>query len=88
MDINELLEVYAPDDSIFSEESEEIRHLKHIIFNELSEPARRILLLYAELGSLRKVGAELGVSATTAYWYIKAVRDEIKEKLSEDEHRN
>lgn len=81
--IEQLEEDYAPNDDIFTEEDPKVNYIKHLVYEELSDPAKKILLLYAELGSLRKVGKYLGVSATTVYWYIKALRKTIKEKLKE-----
>ena len=51
------------------------------IFKGLTEPERRILLLYAHYSSLSKTGAVLGVSATAVFEKIKAIRIKIKELL-------
>lgn len=79
--IDELIEDYAPDNSIFSKETPEINKIKNIIYNDLDEVERRIILLYAELGSLRKLGKELGVSASSAFLKIKNIKKKILESL-------
>lgn len=82
-DIKSLYEDYRPDDDIFNDEDERLHHIKHIIFDDLTESERRILLIYTELGSLRKTGKELGVSAFTTYQKIKKIRKKIVDGLGE-----
>lgn len=77
IDIDKILEEYKPDNSIFTEEDEHINKLKNIIYS-LTEPEKRIILLYAELGTFRKLGKELGVSTSSAYLKIKDIRNKIK----------
>lgn len=77
-----MLEDYAPDDDIFSEEDEDINRLKHIVYDELDEVDKRVLLMYAELGTLEKVGKELGVSRASACLKIKQIRQQIYDKLN------
>mgnify|MGYP002868282634 CR=1 FL=1 len=84
ININEILEEYKPDNDIFSEEEFNIKKLKNIIFNELDEVERRIILIYAETGSLRKLGKELGVCASTALSKIKEIRKKIYDKYYTD----
>ena len=74
--IKEVLKDYAVpegDDLLFSEEDTDVLMLKEII-NELPRYDLIILLMYAELGSLRLVAKELDVSHTAA---IKKM-DQIK----------
>lgn len=77
-----IIEDYAPDDDIFSEEDDKTNRIKHIIYDCLDEVDRRCLLMYAELGSLRKLGLELGISASSAYLKIKAIKEIIYDKLN------
>lgn len=77
-----ILEDYAPDDDIFSEEDEDINRLKHIVYDELDEVDKRVLLMYAELGTLEKVGKELGVSRASSCLKIKEIRKKIYDKLN------
>lgn len=76
INIKEVLKDYAVpegDDLLFSEEDTDILMLKKII-NELPRYDLIILLMYAELGSLRLVARELDVSHTAV---IKKM-DQIK----------
>lgn len=77
-----IIDEYQPDDDIFSDEDDRTNKLKHIIYDYLDEVDRRCLLMYAELGSLRKLGNELGISASSAYIKIKAIKETIYDKLN------
>lgn len=81
INLNRILEDYQPDNDIFSEEPEVVAKLKDVIFNRLSEIDRRVILLYAELQSQRKVAKLLGVSASTVNILIRRIRKEILEWL-------
>lgn len=72
-----ILEDYLPDDDIMSEEEFRVNAIKHIIYDKLSETDKRVILLYAELGSQREVGRKLGVSASTVNILIKRIRKDI-----------
>ena len=75
--IKELVKDYAPpegDELLFTEEDTDVLILKDIVHNYLETYDRTILLMYAELGSLRLVAKELNVSHTAA---IKKM-DQIK----------
>lgn len=76
--MNKIMEDYQPNDDIMSEDTEEMNRLKHIIFDKLPEVDKRVILLYSELQSLRKVAKYLGVSPSTAYILISRIRKEIK----------
>lgn len=82
INIKEIYEDYSPDNSLFSDEDTKINFLKNIIFNKLNEVDRRIILMYAETGSLRKLGKELGISASSALIKIKEIRNKIYEYLN------
>ena len=77
--IYEVMDEYAPDYSIFDEDSDEVRRIKRIIFNELSETERRIILSYAQLGNIRETAKLFQVSSTTIYTEIKRIRNKIYE---------
>ena len=81
LDIKEILEDYQPSDDIFNDEDELINKLKHIIYLKLNEVDKRIILMYAELKSLRKLGMELGISVSSAWIKIKEIRDKIYKEL-------
>lgn len=61
---------------IFDEDDNRLIFTKQAI-KQLSQSDYIIILLYAELGSLRKVGKELGISHTIIYKEIKRIREEI-----------
>ena len=81
--IKEFEDKYQPDDSIWSMEGEQLNYLKHIVMN-LPRAKHNLLLLYAELGSFRKVGKELGVSAGTVRKEIKKIQEMIFEEYGLD----
>ena len=81
LDIKEILEDYQPSDDIFNDEDELTNKLKHIIYLKLNEVDKRIILMYAELKSLRKLGMELGISVSSAWIKIKEIRDKIYKEL-------
>lgn len=72
---------YNPNSSIFRKDDERTHKVKTIIASDLSEVDRRIILLYAETGSLRETARLLGVSKTYLAMHINRIRTEIKEKL-------
>lgn len=78
-DIYEVMDEYVPDYSVFDNDSDDIRKIKRIIFNELSETERRIILSYAQLGNLRDTAKLFRVSSTTIYTEIKRIRNKIYE---------
>lgn len=49
----------------------------------LTEADRRILYLYADTASMRETGKALGVSASTVYYIVKRIRQQIKNELNE-----
>ena len=55
--------------------------LKYLILNELTEIEQRILLLYIDLGSIRKLAAILGCSPSKIHYIIKDIRNKIKSKI-------
>ena len=83
LQIKDILDEYKEDTDIFTEEPERIKKIKNIIWNLLTETERRIILLYAERGSMRKVAKELRCSASTVYIEIAKIRTKIKEGLNE-----
>ena len=59
--------------------------IRKLLSTDLNVIERRVLLLYAELGSLRKVAKVLNVSPTTVYYKLKDVREKILTLLKLDE---
>lgn len=83
IDTKALVNEYAKNEDIFSDESEKVRLTKEALW-QLSDTDRLLICLYAEIQSLRKLGELLGVSRTTAYLQIKQIKERIKDYV--DEH--
>ena len=81
IDIKEVIEQYSENPDIFNDESETTKKIKHFIFNNLDEVDRRIILLYAELQSLRKLGKVLGISPSSAFIKIKQIKTKLKDVI-------
>ena len=75
-EIKEIKEELLPNNSIFNNDSELLDRTKRI-FASLDDIDKTILILYMELGSLRKVGEELGVSHTLIYKNIIRIREKF-----------
>lgn len=88
INIDNILQDYKPDNTILSEEEDKVNRLKNIIYNDLDEPERRILLLYVELQSFRKLAQELDVSTSTAFIKIKTIKEKIYDKLNNNNTTN
>ena len=58
--------------------TDDIIKLKKIIFYKLTEAERRIIILYAQEESLRKLGALLGISTASAWIEVNKIRKKIK----------
>ena len=71
-------EDYAPSNDMFSDDNEQVAKLKKIIYNDLDETERRIILAYAEIGNLRETAQLFKVSTSTIYKQIKKIREKIK----------
>lgn len=66
---------------IFNDDDRKVALLRSI--GNLTEADRRILYLYAETASMRETGKALGVSASTVYYIVKRIRQQIKNELNE-----
>lgn len=74
-DINQIIAEYEPHpDDIFNEDTAFVSVIKDTIFTKLTEAEKRVILLYAELGTQRDVARLLGVSASSINIYIKKIR--------------
>jgi len=77
-DFREIAPDYAPNpDALFNEEDDRIRRLKAVIADALEPWERNVIILYADCGSLRKLGKRLGLSHSS----VRRVVDEIKAKI-------
>lgn len=72
---------YAFDPSIFNDEDEKIRRVKQVIMTEIDPVDRVLFLMYADCGSLRRLGAHFGVSHTTLAKEIRRIKQDIISKL-------
>lgn len=79
INIKRIMEDYEPK-GMWSEDGEEMDRLKEAIWN-LPEVEKRVILLYTDLQSYRRVGRYLGVSSTTAFNLIKKIKEKILENL-------
>ena len=67
---------YEHDPDVFCPDSPRVRRVKEAV-ERLAEADKVIIRLYAELGSLSKLGEMLGVSKDTAWKEVRRIRAEI-----------
>lgn len=67
--------------NIFQDDDRKVALLSAI--GKLTEADRRILYLYADTASMRETGKALGVSASTVFYIVKRIRQQIKNELNE-----
>lgn len=72
---------YAYDGSVFTDDDALMRKTKWVIEHKLTAADRTIIILYAELGSYRKLGKRLGLSHTTIKNEVHRIRKIVKENL-------
>lgn len=72
------------DIDIFNDTDRKVALLNAI--GKLTEADRRILYLYAETASMRETGKALGVSASTVYYIVKRIRQQIKNELKQNDY--
>lgn len=80
-DIYAVLDYYAPCDDVLSEDDILVQRIKKIVYTRLNETDRRILLAYAELGSLRQTAKLFKVSTSTIWLKIQQIRKQILDYL-------
>lgn len=79
-DYKSISEDYRFNADIFSEDMEKVAKLKYIIDNRLNRVDRTIILLYADCGSLRKLGKRMGLSHMTVQKEVKRIKKHILEE--------
>lgn len=79
--VNDFIEDYIIDNSLWSEETPLIKKIKYIIFNLLTEQERNIILFYSETQKQETVAKALGVSTATVNKTINIIREKIKHYL-------
>ena len=78
---NQIARDYAYVGGPFCADTEKVRRAKWVVQNVLTPADRTIIILYAELGSYRKLGARLGLSHTTVRKEVMRIRNIIKRSL-------
>lgn len=81
--LKELKEEYRFTDDIFNEDDKRAYIAKKVIFEQLNEIDRTIILLYAETGSLRQLGNILGCSHSTIRPEVNRIKEDIKNKIED-----
>ena len=76
INLDELLEEYQLDFSLFSDLDDRLLDIADK-WEKLKDTDKIVLILYAEYGSLRKVGSLLGFSHSTIDKYIKEIRSKL-----------
>ena len=75
-------EDYSFENDIFSEDSEQIRKIKWIIDNKLTDSEKTIFLMYTERNSSASATAKvLNCTPATVRNYINRIRQKIKDNL-------
>lgn len=74
--LNRVMDDYKPDESIWREYDDDMLLLKQAM-DSLEDADRIIFVLYAEYGSLRKVGKRLGVSHSIIYKNISRIKRQM-----------
>lgn len=80
-EIERILDEYRPSSDPFDEDDPKMHELKTIIFKDLTDIEKRLIILYADTGSFRKVAEMLQISPSTIYNYINSVRKKIRNNL-------
>lgn len=71
---------YAYNGTIFDKDGPKVRAAK-LALSRLDVADQAIFILYAELGSIRKLGELLGISRGCAHKEIKRIRQELMERM-------
>lgn len=82
-DIDKIVEEYMPNNDPFNEDTDQVHLLKTIISNDLSDVEKRLILLYTEYRSFRKVAKLLNISNSTVYNYISTIKKKIQSKYTD-----
>lgn len=76
-----ILQEYAPRDSLFRRDEDEMHDLKHAVFDALTDAERNTLITYAELQSYTQTANLLGVGRTTIRDELARIRKKIIEYM-------
>lgn len=84
LETDDILDTYAPDLSVFSEESPRIARLKHIIFNYLTHNERVLFLIYLECnGKYKNFCSMVRCETVAARSYINRIKSKIRRIYNE-----
>ena len=73
LDYKKIINDYLPTE----EDDDYMLSLKNKVLQDLTEPEKRVFLLYAELGSYSAVGRQLKCSPPTVRKYIDIIREKL-----------
>lgn len=82
-----IIDDYAPHDKLWTRDDARMDAIKHIIAERLTEPEKRIILLYADCASYADVARLLGVSKAMVVKEVKKIRDKIFCELFKRQHQ-
>ncbi|WP_418426726.1 sigma factor-like helix-turn-helix DNA-binding protein [Alistipes sp.] len=74
-------EEYTADNGVFDEDDTRVCRCK-VALQRLSDADRRLFILYADIGSVRKMSQILGVSKSTVQNRVTEIRRKIIELMS------
>ena len=66
---------------VFTQDDDRMQRLKRVIVSKLEQADVNILLLYAEVGSVRKTAEMLGVSKNTFVKNLRRIQKTIKNEM-------
>ena len=66
---------------VFTQDDDRMQRLKRVIVSKLEQADVNILLLYAEVGSVRKTAEMLGVSKNTFVKNLRRIQKTIKDEM-------
>lgn len=81
-DYKTIKEDYKFNPDIFTQDDERVSKVKYILDNKLSQVDKTIILLYADCGSLRKLGRRMGLSHMTCRKEVIRIRQLILEEYA------
>ena len=73
-------EEYTASKGVFDEDDARVRHCKAAL-RRLSDSDRRLFILYADSGSVRKLSHILGVSKSTVQNRVSEIRRKLKKSM-------
>ena len=81
-DYKTIKEDYKFNPDIFTQDDKRVSKVKYIIDNKLTQVDKTIILLYADCGSLRKLGQRMGMSHMTIRKEVVRIKKFILEEYN------